>query len=230
VATAVTSLAKVSPPPPELSFGPQISEYCVALLHQLGLGGQHSRNPIRAVGLMSCTPGEGVTSIAAPLAAAAARHLRFRTILVDCNLNHPGVHRIFGVQVNPGLQSALSDPARLNEFIRPTAVENLSVLTAGEVKAGAIPDCSSPNLSHVFSELRGTFDLTIVDAPSFGNGASSGIGSLLDGVVLIVEAERTRTDAVQNMASSLRGAGVNLLGVVMNKRREHVPPWLCKLV
>jgi succinoglycan biosynthesis transport protein ExoP len=57
-----------------------------------------------------------------------------------------------------------------------------------------------------------------------------GIGALLDGVVLVVEAERTRTYAVQNMASSLRGAGVNLLGVAMNKRREHVPTWLNKLV
>jgi capsular exopolysaccharide synthesis family protein len=202
----------------------------MALLHQLGLGSQESPNSIHAVGLMSCTSGEGVTSIAAPLAAAAARHLQLRTILVDCNLNRPGVHRIFGVEVNPGLRSALSNPAGLNEFIRPTAVENLSILTAGEIKAAALQHCGSPNLSHVFSELRGTFDLTIVDAPSFGNGASSGIGSLLDGVVLVVESERTRTDAVQNMASSLRGAGVNLLGVVMNKRREHVPPWLCKLV
>jgi capsular exopolysaccharide synthesis family protein len=228
VATTVTSVAKASCP--NSSFGPRISEYCVAMLHQLGLGSQHSPNSIRAVGLMSCTSGEGVTSIAAPLAAAAARHLQFRTILVDCNLNHPGVHRLFGVQVNPGLRSALSDPARLNEFIRPTAVENLSVLTAGDVTSDANLDCGSPKLSHVFSELRDTFDLTIVDTPSFGNGASSGIGSLLDGVVLVVEAERTRTDAVQNMASSLRGAGVNLLGVVMNKRREHVPPWLCKLV
>ena len=228
MATTITSVAKVSRP--NSSFGPRISEYCVALLHQLGLGGHHSPKSIRAVGLMSCTSGEGVTSIAAPLAAVAARHLQLRTILVDCNLNHPAVHRIFGVQVNPGLRSALSDPARLNEFIQSTAVENLSVLTAGEVKAGEILDCDSPNLSHVFSELRDTFDLTIVDAPSFGNGASSGIGSLLDGVVLVVEAERTRTEAVQNMASSLRGAGVNLLGVVMNKRREHVPPWLCKLV
>ncbi len=156
----------------------------MALLHQLGLGSQDSPNSIHAVGLMSCTSGEGVTSIAAPLAAAAARHLQLRTILVDCNLNRPGVHRIFGVEVNPGLRSALSNPAGLNEFIRPTAVENLSILTAGEIKAAALQDCGSPNLSHVFSELRGTFDLTIVDAPSFGNGASSGIGSLLDGVVL----------------------------------------------
>jgi capsular exopolysaccharide synthesis family protein len=230
VATAVTSLAKASPPPPELSFGPQISEYCVALLHQLGLGGQHSRNPIRAVGLMSCTPGEGVTSIAAPLAAAAARHLQLRTVLVDCNLNNPCLHRIFGIRVSPGLRSALCDPERLSEFIQQTPVENLSVLTAGEVKAGANLDCGSPNLSDVFTELRSAFELVVVDAPSFGNGASSGIGSLVDGVVLVVEAERTRTYAVQNMASSLRGAGVNLLGVVMNKRREHVPPWLCKLV
>jgi capsular exopolysaccharide synthesis family protein len=228
VATTIIPTAKVSPRPS--SFGPRISEYCVALLHQLGLSGDHSRNSIHVVGLMSCNSGEGVTSIAAPFAAAAAQHLQLRTILVDCNLNHPGLHRLFGVQAIPGLRTALCEPDRLDEFIQSTAVENLCVLTAGEVKAGAILDCGSLTLGHVFSQLRSNFDLIVVDAPSFGNGASLGIGAVLDGVVLVVEAERTRTYAVQNMASSLRGAGVNLLGVVMNKRREHVPTWLNKLV
>jgi Mrp family chromosome partitioning ATPase len=228
MATTIKSVTKVAPR--HSSFGPRISEYCVALLHQLGISGDHSRNSIHVVGLMSCKSGEGVTSIAAPLAAAAAEHLQLRTILVDCNLNHPGVHRICGVQASPGLRTALRESERLSEFIQPTAVENLSVLTAGDVKAGTILDGGSPNLSHVFSQLRSTFDLIVVDAPPFGNGASLGIGALLDGVVLVVEAERTRTYAVQNMASSLRGAGVNLLGVAMNKRREHVPTWLNKLV
>jgi capsular exopolysaccharide synthesis family protein len=227
VSTTVAQVLKR--PRPDASFGSRISEYCMALLHQLGLGGKHSPNSIRAFGLMSCTSGEGVTTIAAPLAANAARHLQLRTVLVDCNLTHPTVHRTFGVASNPGLHSALADPTRLSEFIRPTAVENLSVLAAGDLKRGAIPDCGSPNLSHVLGELRDAFDLTIVDAPPFGHGASSGIGSLLDGIVLVVAAERTRSDAVQRMASSLRGAGVNLLGVVMNKRREHVS-WLSKTV
>ena len=221
--TVVTPIAKV--PGSHSAFSSQISEHCVALLHQLRLRGPHC-----SVGLMSCTPGEGVTSLAAPLAATAARHLQLRTILVDCNFNHPSVHRTYGVPNNPGLQNALSDPNQLSEFIRPTAVENLSLLTAGEDKPGVMPDGSSLRLTQVFNELSDTFDLTIVDAPPFGHGASSGIACFLDGVLLVVEAERTRTDAVVSMASSLRGAGVNLLGVVMNKRREHVPPWLCELV
>jgi Mrp family chromosome partitioning ATPase len=223
VSTTVTPAS--TRPRPKASFGSEISEYCVALLHQLGLGRQHSPPSIRAFGLMSCKPGEGVTTLTAALAASAASHFQLRTVLVDCNLNEPAVHRLFSMGIDPGLQNALCEPTRVSEFVRPSAVENLSLLTAGDVELGASPGCL-PNLSHVLSELREAFELIIVDAPPFGNGASSGIGSLLDGMVLVVEAERARMDCVQAMASSLRGAGVTLLGVVMNKRREHVPSWL----
>jgi Mrp family chromosome partitioning ATPase len=222
-----TTIAPASARPrSKASFGPEISEYCAALLHQLGLGRQHSPPSIRALGLMSCTPGEGVSTLAAALAASAARHFQLRTVLVDCNFSEPAVHRFFSLSIDPGLQDALIDPTRLSEFVRPSAVDNLFLLTAGDAEPGATSAYGSPNLSHILSELKQAFDLTVVDASPFGNGASSGIGSLLDGMLVVVEAERARMECVQVMASSLRGAGVRLLGAVMNKHREHVPSWL----
>jgi Mrp family chromosome partitioning ATPase len=66
----------------------------------------------------------------------------------------------------------------------------------------------------------------IVDLPTVAKGVPAGLGSLLDGLLLIVEAERIRWQVAQRTASLLTAAGVNLLGVVMNKRPNHIPRWL----
>jgi Mrp family chromosome partitioning ATPase len=48
----------------------------------------------------------------------------------------------------------------------------------------------------------------------------------LDGIVLVVEAERTRTPLVRATQKTIKGHGGTVLGVVLNKRRSHVPKFL----
>src|SRR5580692_9653911 len=79
------------------NFSRVIGEECLVLLDRLGLGHADQPPAARAVGMTSCLPAEGVTTIAAQTAVAAATHLRLRTVLVDCNFARPGVHRTFGV-------------------------------------------------------------------------------------------------------------------------------------
>jgi len=43
------------------------------------------------------------------------------------------------------------------------------------------------------------------------------------GVVLVVEAERTRAPIVEQARRAVEANGGRLLGVVMNKRRYHIP-------
>jgi Mrp family chromosome partitioning ATPase len=45
----------------------------------------------------------------------------------------------------------------------------------------------------------------------------------LDGVVLVVEAERTRSLSVRATQKTIQVHGGTVLGVVLNKRRSHVP-------
>jgi Mrp family chromosome partitioning ATPase len=47
-------------------------------------------------------------------------------------------------------------------------------------------------------------------------------------VVLVVEAERTRTPEVLKTQKTIKGHGGTVLGVVLNKRRSHVPRFLSR--
>jgi protein-tyrosine kinase len=48
----------------------------------------------------------------------------------------------------------------------------------------------------------------------------------LDGLLLVLESEKVRWEVAQSRSSALADMGANLLGVVMNKRPDHVPRWL----
>jgi Mrp family chromosome partitioning ATPase len=50
----------------------------------------------------------------------------------------------------------------------------------------------------------------------------------VDGVVLVVEAEKTRWPVAENVRDKIKGSGGNILGIVLNKRRYYIPEWVYK--
>ena len=213
---------------PAQSLGEEVRGYCQTLLARLpwSNGADRSRH-LQTLGLTSCYSGEGVSTVAAQLAVTAAGRGQQRVLLVDANLARPGVHRTFGVDLQPGLAEILSDPEGLPAAIQPTGVAGLSVVAAGmpEESPGEALDCAA--LAGVLDRLRADFDLVIFDLPPSGQtGSATRLAALLDGLVMVVEAERVRWEVAQRTSELLRRAGVRLLGAVLNKRRQHVPNWL----
>jgi len=74
--------------------------------------------------------------------------------------------------------------------------------------------------------LRERFELVVIDLPQavFSNGPS--IASLVDGVVIVVEAEKTRWQVALSMKETIIKSGGTVLGVVFNKRRLYIPQFI----
>jgi Mrp family chromosome partitioning ATPase len=78
---------------------------------------------------------------------------------------------------------------------------------------------------------KAEFDLVLVDAPPLSDSSIGlSIAKHVDGVVLVVEAEKTRWPELVSAKNDLAGAGGNLIGVVFNKRRNHIPAWLARFL
>ncbi len=72
--------------------------------------------------------------------------------------------------------------------------------------------------------LKNRFELIVVDsAPASGSAEGVSLACTADGVVFVVEAERTRRPVAKNGLDAIRKAGGNVLGVVFNKRRYYIP-------
>jgi Mrp family chromosome partitioning ATPase len=71
--------------------------------------------------------------------------------------------------------------------------------------------------------------MVILDCPPvIDSGGSLVLPTKADATVLVLEAERTRREVVQRAKTSILNSGARILGVVLNKKRYHIPKVLYK--
>jgi non-specific protein-tyrosine kinase len=171
----------------------------------------------RTLGITSCSRGEGVSTLCAHLAAAAASYRRGGVLLVDGNVVHPAIHSLFGMPLDPGLAGCAEDLRNDSEVVRPTVIPDLHVVSAGSLEGSPARLYGSPHLPRCFQRWAGRFQLMIVDMPPIGQASCMmQLAGLLDRVLLVIEAERATREAARRAKQVLETAGARLLGCVFN--------------
>jgi Mrp family chromosome partitioning ATPase len=178
-----------------------------------------------SVGIISTHHGEGVTTLAQSLAAVAARNPRTKVLLckVTNQQSQAGSSPFISMETIAALPSERITASNVGGFPLAQATPGYG----GESMMGALTAPS--DLQSIVTSVGGSFDLVIVDLPPIGESAlGSSLAKGLDGVVLVVEAERTRTHALRAARKSVESCGGTILGVVLNKRRFHIPDFIYK--
>lgn len=204
----------------------QLAEHYQALAGTLKQLSNVKGDSLQAVGVTSSSSGEGVSTVAFNLAAAATHDYEQPVLLVDANFAWPSVHTAFGLHERTGLADLVHDAGQPLELVQTTHVPNLFVLPAGTATACAQAKLDAAAAQAILESLAGNFGLIVFDMPPSASAASLPLAAALDGMILVVEAERVRSQAAQQMKRRLQQADVHLLGVVFNKRPAHVPEWL----
>jgi Mrp family chromosome partitioning ATPase len=76
-------------------------------------------------------------------------------------------------------------------------------------------------------ELRANFDYVLIDCPAIKEaGDVLSLAPFVDGVIIVVEADKTRKDQILHAEKSIEFARGNLIGHILNKRTYLVPKWL----
>lgn len=159
---------------------------------------------------------EGKTTVAANLASTTA-HVGANTVLVDADMRRPGQHDIFNIENTIGLSSFLKGEAELQEIIRSTDVNGLSVIPSGPVPSNPSELLESPRLSGLISGLKERFDRIIFDSPPAGALADASIiAALVDGVILVCYAGHIDRKFILRTKQQLEMVGAKLYGVVLN--------------
>jgi capsular exopolysaccharide synthesis family protein len=170
----------------------------------------------RLVMITSGVASEGKTSLAGYLASSLARS-GLRTLLVDADLRNPSIHKIFDLPENPGLGELLRGEGTLNSVIVETALENLSVITAGTCDQRTIRALARGELGSHFARLKECFDFVIVDSsPILPVPDGLLVAQQADAVLLSVFCDRSRKSLVKAAADRLRELGVPVLGAVVS--------------
>lgn len=174
-------------------------------------------SPLKTLLITSTDPGEGKSTTLANLAVTMAQAGN-RVLVVDCDLRRPSQHRLFGVPNAAGLTTMMVQGQALEKLpVQPTGVANLSVLTSGPLPPNPSELLGSRRLGEVLAQLKNEADILLVDAPPIIAVADAAIlASKVDGVLLVVQANKTRRELAKRAKAMLDKANANLLGVVLN--------------
>ena len=83
----------------------------------------------------------------------------------------------------------------------------------------------------LLQNLANRFNLIIINSPAASLWPDAiEVGRLADAVVLVVEAEKARWPVVASLKERCLRAGVNVLGVILNKRRYYIPRLFYRLL
>jgi uncharacterized protein involved in exopolysaccharide biosynthesis/Mrp family chromosome partitioning ATPase len=181
-----------------------------------------------AVALVGCRSGEGVSTATGLFARQIALQSGGRVLVVDANSSCPSQHSIFGTKLSPGLADFTMNGRPSLSCIQSTDIENLDLLSAGSGKL-ELPAGGLKALAAALPSLKREYSHIIVDLPSVrDHGPAMQIAGLMDGVILVVEAESTRWEVASRAKEDLLQANSKILGVILNKRKMHIPDWLYK--
>ena len=176
----------------------------------------------------SCNPREGVSTIAANLAAASVDVYDGRVLLIDANFQRPSLAKNLGLDATPGLLDALIGDASPQECISETGLAGLFAMPAGSRTERGANLCGEAG-TQLITALRNEYRLIIVDLPPHPQLDDRLLASeLLDAYLLVVEAEHVRRQVAERVQQDFGRAGGRLLGVVLNKRNFPIPEWLYK--
>lgn len=172
---------------------------------------------MQVVMVTSATQGEGKTSLASQLASSMAT-AGMRTLIVDCDLRNPSVHKLFDLVVGPGVSEILTQEIDTADAVQPTVVPNLWMIPAGTCSNRVIAALAQGHpLETLFNRLRGQFDFVIVDScPILPVADALLVGQHVDGVVFSIMQDVSQIPKVLVASEKMAQLNIPFLGAVVN--------------
>ena len=172
---------------------------------------------MQVVMVTSATQGEGKTSLTSQLAGSMAT-AGMRTLIVDCDLRNPSIHKLFELNLSIGVSEVLCQEADVSDAVQPTTVPNLWIIPAGQCSNRVIAALAQGHpLETLFNRLRGQFDFIIVDScPVLPVADALLIGQHVDGVVFSIMQDISQLPKIVVASEKLHALNVPLLGAVVN--------------
>jgi capsular exopolysaccharide synthesis family protein len=164
----------------------------------------------------SSTISEGKTTIATNLAIVMSQ-LGRRVILIDADLRRPRVHRALGISNVMGLSDVLRNHATIQEVAQPWGNSNLIVITSGSLPPNPAEVLSSDAMIDVLNNLKSIADVVIIDSPPSLLADSSVLSARVDGVLLVIQSNKTQLNSAMAMIEQLKRVGARVVGVALNR-------------
>lgn len=173
-------------------------------------------NPPKVFVVSSSVPKEGKSTSVANLAVTISQS-GCSVLVIDADLRRPVVHRNFGLLREIGLSDYLLHDKPVDEIIKKTDIQNLSIITCGEIPHNPSELLGSKKMEKFIQEVREKFDYVVFDTPPLITVTDATVLSLkVDGLILVVCSGQVGRTEVSRSISIIKSVETNLIGVILN--------------
>jgi capsular exopolysaccharide synthesis family protein len=162
---------------------------------------------------------EGKSTTCANLGVVLAQADK-RTLIMDCDLRRPTMHKIFGLENLNGVVDVVAGEYDLSEVCQEP-LRGLKVSTTGLLPPNPAEFVGSRQFAKLLGQVRQTFAYVLIDAPPIVSVSDAAVlAAQGDGVLLVIDAQHTRKSSLRQAMRSLEAVDASVLGTVMNNVKE----------
>ena len=181
----------------------------------------------RIIQFMGAGETDGTADLIWEFAWISAMKLHKSVALLDTNSKKGGQSEILNFRPKEKAEGTMADDVSRNETIHHILQAPFSIPWDPLAPGATSHIFESSQIDAFLEKLRQEFDLILINSPSAITDTNSlGLSGKVDGVILVVEAEKTRWQVVQKVKRKTLSRGANILGVVLNKRRYPIPDFV----
>jgi len=173
-------------------------------------------NGCKKIVISSPVPQDGksttITNVGISIAQTGAK-----VLLMDCDLRKGRLHRLFNIQLIPGVSDALSSTMDVKKSIYKTSYENLYVMPMGTIPPNPSELLASIQMEELLNELNNEYEYILIDTPPVKVVSDAlNLVKMVDGVLIVVREGVTSHPCVSSVITKFQFLNANILGFVLN--------------
>ena len=192
-------------------------------------------SPKKVIQFIGASEGEGTSTVVREFARVSSMIMSKPVLLLDAERRSasqstvPGMTPEYGWEPENGWEEEWDSEDTVDKALAKIENPESSVSLVSQNTILYPKYFYSPKISVFWEKLKERFDLILIDSPPASASPDGiAISRRVDGVVLVLEAEKTRGPVAENLRDRIQKNGGNLLGIIFNKRRHYIPDFLYK--
>lgn len=172
--------------------------------------------PPKVLVVTSSQAGEGKTATSINIGVTLAQ-AGGRVVLLDCDMRKPKMQRTLNLVPDGGISTFLSGLSDLPPLIQQTEIPNLFAVSSGRIPPNPAELIGSPRMKEGLIFLAQSFDFVIIDTPPVLSVTDARIlGTMADGVILVIKGGDTPREAVRLTKRLLQEVHARIIGSILN--------------
>jgi Mrp family chromosome partitioning ATPase len=207
----------------------EIEEEMLTLYKNVEIALSHASNKV--LQFIGIAPGVGTSTICREFSKVAALKIEKDVLLLDADRMRPVQQNFFDIDVKCSWIDAIRPGRRTDQWLCQAGRSKLFVSPSKNSRQSTPEIFDSSLLDQFLEGLKKQFNLIVIDsAPLSISRDGLGIANKADGIIFVVQAEKSRWPEMNKMKETIHRSGGNIVGIVFNKRRYRIPRFIYRFI